>query len=106
MRLSVLIPVYNEERTVARVVERVAALPVDLEMLLVDDGSSDGTWETIQKLAGPRVHVYRHEENRGKGAALRTAIPHAQGDYVVVQDGDMEYDPADLVTMLPNTLCP
>lgn len=100
MRLSVLIPVYNEERTVARIVERVAALPVDLEMLLVDDGSSDGTWETIQKLTGPRVRVYRHEENRGKGAALRTAIPHAQGDYVVVQDGDMEYDPADLVTML------
>ncbi len=100
MKLSVLIPVYNEERTIARVVERVAALPVDLEMLLVDDGSSDGTWETIQKLSGPRVRAYRHEENRGKGAALRTAIPHARGDYVVVQDGDMEYDPADLVTML------
>ncbi len=100
MRLSVLIPVYNEEGTVACVVERVAALPVDLEMLLVDDGSSDGTWEAIQKLTGPRLRAYRHEENRGKGAALRTAIPHARGDYVVVQDGDMEYDPADLVTML------
>ena len=100
MRLSVLIPVYNEEGTVACVVERVAALPVDLEMLLVDDGSSDGTWETIQKLLGPKVRAYRHEKNRGKGAALRTVIPHARGDYVVVQDGDMEYDPADLVTML------
>ena len=100
MRLSVLIPVYNEERTVARVVERVAALPIDLEMLVVDDGSSDGTWEILQKLTGPRIRAYRHDENRGKGAALRTVIPHAQGDYVVVQDGDMEYDPADLVTML------
>jgi dolichol-phosphate mannosyltransferase len=100
MRLSVLIPVYNEERTIARVVERVAALPVDLEMLLVDDGSSDETWKTIQGLVGPRVHAFRHEQNRGKGAALRTVIPKAQGDYVVVQDGDMEYDPGDLVKML------
>ncbi len=100
MRLSVLIPVYNEERTIAHVVERVTALPVDLEILLVDDGSSDGTWETIQKLASQKVRTYRHKKNRGKGAALRTVIPHALGDYVVVQDGDMEYDPNDLVTML------
>jgi glycosyltransferase involved in cell wall biosynthesis len=100
MKLSVLIPVYNEERTVAEVVQRVAQLPLDLEMVLVDDGSRDGTWDVLQGLTSPTIRAFRHEHNRGKGAALRTAIPHARGDYVVVQDGDLEYDPADLVHML------
>ena len=78
----------------------MTSLPVDLEVVAVDDGSSDGTWEILQGLAGPNVRVFRHERNRGKGAALRTAIPEARGEYLVVQDGDLEYDPADLVRML------
>jgi len=103
--LSIIIPCYNEEKFIGGVLSAVAAQRdqvggVGFEVIVVDDGSTDGTWETIQKLTGPRLRAYRHEENRGKGAALRTAIPHAQGDYVVVQDVDMEYDPADLVTML------
>ncbi len=99
MKLSVLVPVYNEARTIASVLERVLALPIDLEVLVADDGSSDETWEVLQRLTSSRLRLFRHEKNRGKGAALRTLIPEARGDFVVVQDGDLEYDPADLVTM-------
>lgn len=104
MKLSVLVPVYNEADTIATVLEQVMALPIDLEVLVADDGSTDATWDVLEGLAHERLRIFRQPENRGKGAALRALIPEARGDYVVVQDGDLEYDPADLVTMLETAL--
>ncbi len=103
-KLSVLVPVYNERWTLATILRRVLAVPLDLdrELIVVDDGSSDGSWEQLQRLAAdePRIRAYRHERNRGKGAAIRTAIEHMTGDIAVVQDADLEYDPHDYRQML------
>ena len=95
--LSVVIPVYNEEATIARVVSRVAALPLNTELVIVDDCSTDGTREVLEKLNGlSNVNVIFKEQNAGKGAALRTGFKQATGDFVVVQDADLEYDPRDI----------
>lgn len=109
MKISVLIPVYNEVSTLAQVVERVMAVDVEKEVLIIDDGSTDGTWEVIQRLADRWpgvVKPLRHERNRGKGAALRTAIPHITGDVVITQDADLEYDPADYPRLLAPFVSP
>ncbi|MGD0834036.1 MAG: glycosyltransferase family 2 protein [Candidatus Dormibacteria bacterium] len=102
--LSVLIPALNEERTLDQVMDAVLASEVDLEVVLVDDGSSDGTWDRMRARADadPRVRAYRHNLNRGKGAAVRTALEHARGSVVLIQDADLEYDPAEY----PNLLAP
>ena len=99
--LSVVIPVYNELNTIGRILSRVAALPLNLEMVIVDDCSSDGTREVLQKLVGlPNVTIVLKEENQGKGAALRTGFEHTTGDFVVVQDADLEYDPRDIPRLI------
>jgi len=99
--LSVIVPVYNEAATIARVLERVAAAPFDKEILVVDDGSSDGTPGILRGLEGKDgVRVLRLERNRGKGAALRRAIPETRGEVVVFQDADLEYDPQDYARLL------
>lgn len=100
--LSVVIPVYNESGTIEEIVRRVVALPVYKEILIVDDASIDGTWEIVDRLASelPEVSAARHEENRGKGAALRTAFERASGDVIVVQDADLEYDPKDILMLV------
>lgn len=95
--LSIVIPVYNEEATVARVVSRVAALPLNSELVIVDDCSTDGTraiLERVQDLS--QVQVIFKEKNAGKGAALRTGFEYATGDFIIVQDADLEYDPRDI----------
>ncbi len=99
--LSILIPVYNERATVLELVRRVEAVPLPLakQIVIVDDGSSDGTRDLLSGL-GNRATVIRHERNRGKGASLRTALSHATGDIVIIQDADLEYDPADYPMML------
>jgi dolichol-phosphate mannosyltransferase len=102
MKLSVLIPVYNEELGVAEVVRRVAAIPVEKEIIVVDDCSTDRTPEILAGLQRsiPDLRVIRHPENRGKGAGIRTAMEAATGDCIVTQDADLEYDPDDLPKLL------
>jgi glycosyltransferase involved in cell wall biosynthesis/phospholipid N-methyltransferase len=103
-KLSVLMPIYNERWTLSRIVSRVLASPVslELELVAVDDGSTDGSRELLQKLAAKdsRIKVVLHPRNRGKGAAIRTAIEHMSGDVAVIQDADLEYDPAEYPLLL------
>ena len=104
--LSVVIPVYNERNTVAEVVRRARSvpLPVGLEIIVVDDGSVDGTDKILSALADSTVRVLTHESNRGKGACIRTALERARGDLLLVQDADLEYDPADWPRLLDPVL--
>ena len=99
-RLSIIIPVFNERATIRTVLERVAAVDLDTEVVVVDDGSTDGTREVLAELDGNGPIIVLHDTNRGKGAALRTGIRHITGDYVVFQDADLEYDPADYHKLL------
>lgn len=99
--LSVVIPVYNEEATVARVISRVAALPLNLEIVVVDDCSTDGTREVLSLLSGiESVKVILKDANAGKGAAIRTGFEIATGDFLVIQDADLEYDPRDIPQLI------
>jgi glycosyltransferase involved in cell wall biosynthesis len=100
MRLSVLIPVFNEEGTVKNLLDRVLAVPVDKEVIVVDDCSKDRTWDVLQSINDPRVRVYHHEVNQGKGTGIRTALSRASGDLVIIQDADLEYDPNDYPKLL------
>jgi glycosyltransferase involved in cell wall biosynthesis len=102
VRLSVMIPVYNELSTIDRILDAVHAIAVPKEVICVDDGSSDGTRERLAALhAAGRIDVLRlHERNRGKGAAIRTALAASTGSIVIVQDADLEYDPADWPVLL------
>jgi len=100
MKLSVLIPVFNEEETVKNILERVLAVPVEKEVVVVDDCSTDKTWEALQTVTDPRVRIFRHEVNQGKGTGICTALSHATGDLVIIQDADLEYDPNDYLKLL------
>src|SRR5437868_4167476 len=104
MRISVVVPVYNEEETVAQVLESLAQVPLDLEVVVVDDASTDHTWEILQGLRTKEqfasYRFVRHERNQGKGAGLRTGFGLVGGDMVTVQDADMEYDPQDLPALV------
>lgn len=96
MLLSVVIPVYNEAQTLAGVIDRVRAVQIDKQFVLVDDCSTDGTRDLLKQYeAQPDCKVLYHDRNQGKGAALRTGFKHAEGELVIIQDADMEYDPAD-----------
>ena len=102
MKLSVIIPVYNEEATIAELISRVHAVDVLKQIIVVDDGSTDGTREALEGLKGhyENMQVLRQPRNRGKGAALRLGFQHATGDFVLVQDADLEYDPAEYSVLL------
>jgi glycosyltransferase involved in cell wall biosynthesis len=101
VRLSVVIPIYNEVATVERLLRRVREVPIWLEVIAVDDGSTDGTRDLLPQFEGTLIDtLVLHETNQGKGAALRTGFQHATGDVVVVQDADMEYDPREFPMLL------
>ena len=100
MKLSVLIPVYNEATTLERMLRQVAAVNIDKEIILVDDCSVDGTAEVLKEIDIPGLRVLTHEVNRGKGAAIRTALEAASGDVIIIQDADLEYDPQDYHALL------
>jgi glycosyltransferase involved in cell wall biosynthesis len=100
MMLSVIIPVYNEAKTILEVVERVQATPYEKEILIIDDGSTDGTREKLKDLEAPNVRIILHDENRGKGAAIQSGWEKATGDILLIQDADMEYDPSDYPQLL------
>ncbi len=96
MKLSIIIPCYNESATIMSLIDAVKQSPVaEREIIIVDDGSKDGTRETLNKLKDPEVRVIFHEVNQGKGAALRTGFQEATGDICIVQDADLEYDPQE-----------
>lgn len=100
--LTVVMPVYNEQATVARIIKAVLAQRPVQELIVVDDGSQDGSWNQIEQMsvAEPRVKPIRHEVNQGKGAALRTGIAHATSAIVVIQDADLEYDPTEYCRLI------
>jgi len=99
-KLSVVIPVYNEEKTLHRITGRVRSLPLPIELVLVDDCSTDGTHALLREMESAGIKVVYHDVNQGKGAALRTGFQHTTGDVVVIQDADLEYDPRDIPQLL------
>jgi len=106
MKLSILMPVYNEEERVADAVKQAldVTYPCETEIVIVDDGSRDGTAQLLDSIADERVKVAVHPRNRGKGAAIRTAVEQASGDYMVILDADLEYDPQDIPRLLAPVL--
>ncbi len=101
MKLSVIMPAYNEKGTILEIVRKVKAVDLQKEILIVDDGSTDGTKEQLKSLEGdPEIRIFYHDTNRGKGSAIRTALDHVRGDLVIIQDADLEYDPQDYIKLV------
>lgn len=101
LKLSIVIPVYNERETLDEIIRRVRATPYDKEIILVDDFSTDGSREILDTYADDTdIRIFRHERNMGKGAALRTGFSHVTGDIIIIQDADLEYDPAEYGNLL------
>jgi len=106
MKLSVVMPVFNEVRTIEEIVARVQSAPFEKEIVIIDDCSTDGTVDLLRKIAdqSENIKVFYHDRNRGKGAALRTGFAEVAGDIVIIQDADLEYDPRDYSKMLETIL--
>jgi glycosyltransferase involved in cell wall biosynthesis len=106
MKLSILMPVYNEDERLADAVKQALDVdyPTEVELVIVDDGSRDNTSAILAGLTDSRLNVVTHPRNRGKGAAIRTAVEHATGDYMVILDADLEYDPQDIPKLLEPVL--
>ncbi|HKS98390.1 MAG TPA: glycosyltransferase family 2 protein [Rugosimonospora sp.] len=106
MKLSILMPVYNEEARLAEALKQALAVdyPCEVELVVVDDGSSDGTRDILDRVDDPRVQVILHERNQGKGAAIKTAVASAGGSHMVILDADLEYDPKDIPKLVTPAL--
>jgi glycosyltransferase involved in cell wall biosynthesis len=100
MMLSVIVPVYNEAKTIKQVIEKILAVPIEKEIIVVDDSSTDDTVKILRDLRYENLKVIYHGSNRGKGAAVRTGLENAAGEFVIVQDADFEYDPADYLKLM------
>jgi len=100
MKLSVIMPVFNEESTIEKIIDRVKKVNIDKQIIIVDDGSTDRTREILEKRKDEDIRVIYHKRNQGKGRAIRTAIPYVEGKVTVIQDGDLEYDPQDYHTLI------
>lgn len=100
MKISVIIPTYNEEENIKKVVHSVDQIKLNKEIIVVDDGSSDSTWKRVLELKLPNLITVRHDKNQGKGAAIRTGVRKASGDIVLIQDADFEYNPEDYYALV------
>ena len=98
MKLTVIIPIYNEKDTCQSLIKKVQLVPIEKQVIVVDDRSTDGSREILEKIDG--IELLKHSGNLGKGTAIQTAVPHIQGDYVILQDGDLEYAPEDYQSLL------
>ena len=98
MKLSVIIPIYNEAATCSQLIEKVKSVSIQKQVIVVDDCSTDGSGDILKEIDD--IELIRHEVNRGKGSAVQTALTHIKGDFVILQDGDLEYNPADYEKML------
>ncbi len=98
--LSVIVPVSNEKGTVLEILRRIKAVDIAKEIVVVDDGSTDGTRDLLEQIDDPEIRLILHEKNAGKGAAIRTAIPACSGAFILIQDADLEYSPSDYPTLL------
>jgi glycosyltransferase involved in cell wall biosynthesis len=101
MLLSVLIPAYNEVHNIQNILNKIEEVNIPKEIIVVDDGSTDGTRELLNTLKSDTIKVIFHEKNQGKGGAIRTAIAHSKGDIILIQDADLEYDPQDYYKLIP-----
>lgn len=99
-KLSIVIPAYNEKDTIDEIVRRVQNVEFEKEIIIIDDCSNDGTRDIINKISGNNIKKFFHEENRGKGAALRTGFQHVTGDIVIIQDADLEYNPQEYSSLI------
>ncbi len=99
-KLSVIMPVCNERATIREIVRRVMELPIEKELIIVDDGSTDGTLDVLQEIRGPSIKILFHGRNKGKGAAIRTGLEEVTGEFAIIQDADLEYDPQDYLLLL------
>lgn len=95
MKLSVIMPVFNEESTILNIIDKVKKVNIDKQIVIVDDGSTDRTREILEKLKDENIRVIYHTKNQGKGSAIRTAIPYLEGEVTIIQDADLEYDPEE-----------
>ena len=101
MKLSIIMPIYNEKETLKKIVEKIQKVPIEKEIIMVDDGSTDGTREIMKKYENvTNIKVIYHTKNMGKGATIRTAIKYITGDIVIIQDADLEYDPNDYLKLV------
>ena len=99
-KLSIIVPVYNEQKTVRELLGKLQGLKLEKEIIIVDDGSGDGTAEILESVRDPLVRVFRHSRNQGKGAAIRTGLQYVSGDWVIIQDADLEQDPEDIYRLM------
>lgn len=100
MKLSIIIPVYNEAKTLLRILSKVKAVDINKEIVIVNDGSTDDTYNILKNVKDGNIKIVHHEINQGKGAAIKTALQYVSGDIIIIQDGDLEYNPKDYIRLI------